>query len=57
MKYNILENFMEKKMTSTEAYELIHQLARIAAVNGDIGDKRDEALSVLKRMVDKGQYN
>lgn len=39
-------------MTSQEAYGLIHQLARLTAVNGEVGDKRDEALAVLKEMVD-----
>jgi len=44
---------MNDVMPDKEAYEIVYQLSRMAQVNADIGDKRDEALSVLKKLVDK----
>lgn len=41
---------MNAEMTASEAYQIIHQLARMTAVNADVGDKRDEALIVLKKL-------
>ena len=40
-------------MTETEALDIVTQLARATAVNGEVGDKRDEAIAVLKALVDK----
>ena len=39
-------------MDVKQAYDLMHQLARLTAVNGEVGDKRDEALAVLREMVE-----
>lgn len=38
-------------MNAQEAYELIYQLARATPVNGDIGDKREEALEVIRKLI------
>jgi len=40
-------------MTPSEAYEIVYQLARMTAVNADVGEKRDEALRVLKKLAEK----
>lgn len=37
-------------MKKEEAFNIVHQLARMAQVNGDVGDKRDEALDILKEL-------
>ncbi len=42
-------------MTPTEAYDLIYRLARMTAVNGEVGDKRDQALAVMKKLTEKGE--
>lgn len=42
-----------RKMTTKEAFDIVHQLARAAPVNGDVGDKRDEALAVIKNMMEQ----
>lgn len=39
-------------MSPKEAYEIVYQLSRATAVNAEIGDKRDEALEVLKSFID-----
>ena len=38
-------------MTPEQAFDIIYQLARMATVNGDVGDKRDEALKIAKEMM------
>ncbi len=42
-----------EKMSAVNAFEIIKQLSRAAPVSGDVGDKRDEALAVLKKLVDR----
>ena len=39
-------------MTPKEAFEIVYQLSRAAQVSGDIGDKRDTALAMIKKLVD-----
>lgn len=39
-------------MTPKEALNILIQLARAAGVNADVGDKRDEAVSILQKLVD-----
>lgn len=39
-------------MELKEAFDITYQLARAAPVNGEIGDKRDQALAMLKKLVD-----
>ena len=38
-------------MTPEQAFDIIYQLARMATVNGDVGDKRDEAIKIAKEMM------
>ncbi len=38
-------------MDAKEAFSIITQLARAAPVIGDVGDKRDEALAILEKLV------
>jgi len=38
-------------MKPEQAYEIIYQLARAASVNGEVGDKRDEALKIAKKLM------
>ena len=38
-------------MTPEQAFEIIYQLSRMAVVNGEVGDKRDEALKVAREMM------
>ncbi len=42
-------------MTPMEAWKVVHQLARAAPVIGDVGDARDEALEVLKKVAESAE--
>ena len=42
-------------MTPQEAYEILYQLSRATPVVGDVGDKREEALAIIKKLIDKDE--
>lgn len=38
-------------MELKDAFEIVYQLSRAAPVVGDVGDRRDEALEVIKKLI------
>ncbi len=40
-------------MKNKEAYEIVKQICRSAPVNAEVGEKRDEALAIIRELIEE----